>query len=166
MKTTRNPSDQYDDALELKLSEADRLDELENYEASEIIYSEVIQACASLPFAYAKRGYAKEKQRKFRGAVEDYSAAIQRKPNSPVTTWRRARCYEHLDMLEEAKADYLQYMKLKGPDADAFFALSLINSYEGNAGAAIELCKQAAALAPDNEEIQNRLEVLKMENPQ
>lgn len=78
-----------------------------------------------------------------------------------MTTWRRALCFEHLDRLEEAKADYRRYMELKGPDAEALFALSLINSFQRQDREALNLCEQAALLAPEDETIQRRLAKLK-----
>ncbi|WP_343641597.1 tetratricopeptide repeat protein [Roseateles sp.] len=153
--------DRYPGDLEERLAQADRLDEAGDYAGSEEIYSHVILQAPSLPFAYAKRGYARERQKKYRSAAEDYSMAIAKKPDSPVTTWRRALCFEHLDRLEEAKADYRRYMELKGPDAEALFALSLINSFQRQDREALNLCEQAALLAPEDETIQRRLAKLK-----
>lgn len=150
----------YGEAFEGVLAEAESFESSGDYGQAEGIYASIIDRNPSLPYAFARRGYAREKQRNFQGAAEDYSVAIAMKPMSPITTWRRAIVFEHLDMLEEAKADYFRYLDMKGPDADTFFNLSMIYSYQGEAALALEYCQRAVAASPDNEQFSGRLEVL------
>lgn len=83
------------------------------------ILNELLTNIHSEPRLYAHRGYAKYRIEEYRGAVEDFSAALELKADAPNTLFLGGRCLEECEQFSEAVCDYDRVISLSPETADA-----------------------------------------------
>jgi tetratricopeptide (TPR) repeat protein len=97
--------------------------------------------------AYANRGQAKQSKEDFDGAIADYDAALQLKPEEG-TFFARATARESKKDMDGALADYNKVLELNPNSAEAYAGRAVIETLKGNTGAATVDFGKAFAIDP------------------
>lgn len=116
---------------------------------NELINDKKIQGANELARIYARKGYCYYHTKEYLSAIDNFSHAISLKPNVPTTLFYRARCYEHINKLEEAISDYKESAILK-PESDVFLNLGLIYKWLNNYNEALKAFEKARSLKVDD----------------
>ena len=101
-------------------------------------------------YVYNNRGWAKRKQGDHTGAMEDFTHAIELKPDDAYGYKNRAGVKRELRDYDGAIEDYIQAIKLKPDDADAYLGRGMAKVGFDDHLAAIEDFTTVIKLKPDN----------------
>ena len=101
-------------------------------------------------YVYNNRGWAKQEQGDYTGAMEDFTRAIELKPDDTYAYTNRAGVKRELDDYDGAIEDYNQAIKLKPDDANAYLGRGMAKVGLDDHLAAIEDFTTVIKLKPDN----------------
>ena len=101
-------------------------------------------------YVYNNRGWAKRKQGDHTGAMEDFTHAIELKPDDAYGYKNRAGVKRELGDYDGAIEDYIQAIKLKPDDANAYLGRGMAKVGLDDRLAAIEDFTTVIKLKPDN----------------
>jgi tetratricopeptide (TPR) repeat protein len=88
--------------------------------------------------------------RDYRGAVDDFSKAIEQSPNEVDAVIRRGKIYENLEKYDLALADYNRAISINGKYFDAFLARAILYKNLKNSSGSLQDFNSAIELDPEN----------------
>jgi tetratricopeptide (TPR) repeat protein len=100
--------------------------------------------------AFANRGSAYRKKKRYGAALGDFHAAIQLDPDDPRLHYQRGLTYRLKDEPERAAADFDAAARLDPSDPEVFYQRGLTNDSLGRKAAAKADLSRAIELAPDH----------------
>lgn len=101
-------------------------------------------------YVYNNRGWAKREQGDYTGAIEDFTRAIELKPDDAYAYTNRAGVKRELDDYNGAIEDYNQAIKLKPDNANAYLGRGMAKVGLDDHLAAMEDFTTVIKLKPDN----------------
>ena len=101
-------------------------------------------------YVYNNRGWAKREQGDYTGAMEDFTRAIELKPDDTYGYKNRAAVKRELGNYDSAIEDYIQAIKLKPDDANAYIGRGMAKVGLDDHLGAIEDFTTIIKLKPDN----------------
>ena len=107
--------------------------------------------------ALINRGVAYRNLGKYKRAIVDYSAALDRAPNDAMIYANRANARRELGELKHALDDANKAIKLDNTRAASFYTRGAVFEKAGQIGKARKDYAQALKLMPDNKDYQNKL---------
>jgi tetratricopeptide (TPR) repeat protein len=105
-----------------------------NYSKALQLWNQLIQEDPSEPAAYVNRGITRYYLKDLRGAVDDLSAAIERKSDYTDAYYNRAAILSAMKDYQGALADYEKYLELAPPDVDRKQVQALIDNLRKRVG--------------------------------
>jgi tetratricopeptide (TPR) repeat protein len=159
----------YAEALEVlvKATEADPTNQYawSNKGLAEVWLNKLAEASVSLDWAAAAgpmnahihgtRGFVAERRRDFKGAVREYTAALELNADDNFSRGHRAQAYMGLDNVAAALADAEAALANDPSWLDLFSLKAYVAAVQGGSEEAIEVVDQMLAANPDNEHARN-----------
>jgi predicted O-linked N-acetylglucosamine transferase (SPINDLY family) len=156
-------SNRLDDAADL-LEQASRLDatnvslattvgslliQLERYEEATSPFLRAIAICPNASDAHLNLGVAWLRAGIPRRALRSLRRAVALSPNQSKTHYYLGRCLQATNSLDEAEICYRRAIEHKADLADAWMYLGILQLERGNIAKAIDDCRRASELAPN-----------------
>jgi len=102
---------------------------------------------------YTARGYAKAAEGNFKAAIEDYSKALEKKPEYVAAAYNRGNAYFALRHYDQAISDYSKVLENDVTDAKALNNRGAAWFKKGNLQSAMANYAMAIALTPEDADL-------------
>jgi len=117
---------------------------------AEVLYSRALEKLPDDAELRVDRGIARAESRKYRDAVEDFTAALKRQPRRADVYYYRAAAYRELMKLNEARDDVEQSLRLKPGDAEALVLRGKLRATAGDVSGARLDWREVARRDPES----------------
>ncbi len=125
---------------------ATKYEELENYKLALRYYDMLEKAAPTHKSVYYNRGYVKSKLKDSKGAILDYTKALQMNPKHHRALFNRGREYMLAEEYVKAEADFNAFIKVKTDYDEAYYYRGASKYYQNNQAAACVDMKKAAQM--------------------